>query len=206
MHPKPRSGSTYSTSVAFLRSEGETETAAVERLIREAAFTHVNRLVALRVAEGLGILPEAIGNGLASQGFRDFAEIAPGERGMRTGSASVYSYGSALTSCRSTCRHCSTPGTPLLELEPSTAAFSELIELFVASDETIWSAPDALGWSYQFFNSAEERKEMRESSAPAQLAGAGSSEPVLHALVRRRVSRAKRARCTPRRLVSGARR
>ena len=67
--------------VAFLRSEGETEFAAVERLIREAAFTHVNRLVALRVAEGLGILPEAIGNGLASQGFRDFAEIAPGQRG-----------------------------------------------------------------------------------------------------------------------------
>ena len=88
--------------VAFLRSEGETEPAAVERLIREAAFTHVNRLVALRVAEGLGILPEAIGRGLASQGFRDFAEIAPGERVMRTGSAFVYSCGSALTSCRST--------------------------------------------------------------------------------------------------------
>ena len=58
------------------------------------------------------------------------------------------------------------PRNPLLELEPSTAAFSELIELFVAADETIWSAPDALGWSYQFFNSGEERKEMRESSAP----------------------------------------
>jgi hypothetical protein len=63
--------------VAFLRNEGETASASVERLIREAAFTHVNRLVALRVAEGLGILPGAIGKGLASQGFRDFAEIAP---------------------------------------------------------------------------------------------------------------------------------
>ena len=53
------------------------------------------------------------------------------------------------------------PRNPLLELEPSTAAFSELIELFVAADEPIWSAPDALGWSYQFFNSGEERKEMQ---------------------------------------------
>ncbi len=151
--------------VAFLRSEGETEPAAVERLIREAAFTHVNRLVALRVAEGLGILPEAIGSGLASQGFRDFAEIAPASADedwerfrlfVRICADELSSDVPALFD----------PRNPLLELEPSTTAFSELIESFVAADETIWSAPDALGWSYQFFNSAEERKEMRESSAP----------------------------------------
>ncbi len=151
--------------VAFLRSEGETERAAVERLVREAAFTHVNRLVALRVAEGLGILPEAIGNGLASQGFRDFAEIAPASADeewerfrlfVRICADELSADVPALFD----------PRNPLLELEPSTAAFSELIESFVAADETIWSAPDALGWSYQFFNSADERKEMRESSAP----------------------------------------
>ena len=151
--------------VAFLRSEGETALAAVERLIREAAFTHLNRLVALRVAEGLGILPEAIGNGLASQGFRDFAEIAPASADeewerfrllVRICADELSAEVPALFD----------PRNPLLELEPSTASFSELIELFVAADKTIWSAPDALGWSYQFFNSAEERKEMRESSAP----------------------------------------
>ena len=151
--------------VTFLRSEGETEPAAVERLIREAAFTHVNRLVALLVAEGLGVLPEAIGNGLASQGFRDFAEIARASADeewerfrlfVRICADELSADVPALFD----------PRNPLLQLEPSTAAFSELIELFVASDETIWSAPDALGWSYQFFNSAEERKEMRESSAP----------------------------------------
>ena len=151
--------------VAFLRSEGETELTAVERLIREAAFTHVNRLVALGVAEGLGILPETIGNGLASQGFRDFAEVAPASAEeewerfrlfVRICADELSADAPALFD----------PRNPLLELEPSTASFSELIELFVAADETIWSAPDALGWSYQFFNSAEERKEMRESSAP----------------------------------------
>ena len=151
--------------IEFLRSEGETEPAAVERLIREAAFTHVNRLVALRVAEGLGILPEAIGNGLSSQGFRDFGEIAPTSADEEWERFRLF------------VRICADelsgdvpalfdPRNPLLELEPSTASFSELIELFVAADEAIWSAPDTLGWSYQFFNSAEERKEMRESSAP----------------------------------------
>ena len=151
--------------ISFLRSEGESGFAAVERLVREAAFTHINRLVALRVAEGIGILPEAIGNGLASQGFRDFAEIAPASADEEWERFRLF------------VRICADelsgdvptlfdPRNPLLELEPSTAAFSELIELFVASDETIWGAPDALGWSYQFFNTAEERKEMRESPAP----------------------------------------
>ena len=151
--------------VAYLRSEGETQLAAVERLIREAAFTHVNRLVALRVAEGLGYLPEAIGKGLASQGFRDFAEIAPASADEQWERFRLF------------VRICADelsadvpalfdPRNPLLELEPSAASFSVLIGLFVAADETIWSAPDTLGWSYQFFNSAEERREMRESSAP----------------------------------------
>lgn len=151
--------------IAYLRSEGETECSAVERLIREAAFTHVNRLVALRVAEGLGVLPEVIGNGLVSQGFRDFAEIAPASANeewerfrllVRICADELSADVPALFD----------PRNPLLELEPSMAAFSELIELFVAVDGSIWSAPDAFGWSYQFFNSADERKEMRESSAP----------------------------------------
>ena len=151
--------------VAYLRSEGETELAAVERLIREAAFTHANRLVALRVAEGLGHVPEAIGRGLESQGFRDFAEIAPASANeewerfrlfVRICADELSADVPALFD----------PRNPLLELEPSTASFSELIGLFVVADETIWSAPDTLGWSYQFFNSAEERREMRESSAP----------------------------------------
>ena len=151
--------------IAYLRSEGETESTAVERMIREAAFTHLNRLVALRVAEGLAILPEAIGNGLSSQGFRDFAEIAPASASeewerfrlfVRICADELSSDVPALFD----------PRNPLLELEPSTASFSELVELFATVDEAIWSAPDALGWSYQFFNSAEERREMRESSAP----------------------------------------
>ena len=151
--------------VAFLRSEGETELAAVERLIREAAFTHVNRLVALRVAEGLGILPEAIGKGLASQGFRDFAEIAPASADEEWERFRLFVRICADELCADV-PALFDPRNPLLELEPSSASFSELIELLVAVDKEVWSAPDALGWSYQFFNSAEERREMRESPAP----------------------------------------
>jgi hypothetical protein len=59
------------------------------------------------------------------------------------------------------------PRNPLLALEPSTAAFSDLVALLADPGTAgIWPAPDALGWAYQFFNTADERREMREAQAP----------------------------------------
>lgn len=151
--------------ISFLRSEGETAQAAVDRLVREAAFTHLNRFIALRVAEGLGIMPQAIADGISSQGFRDFIEIAPASADedwerfrlfLRVCADELSTDVPALFD----------PRNPLLELEPTTATFADLINLIAASDVHIWTAPDALGWSYQFFNSGDERREMRESSAP----------------------------------------
>ncbi|MFN3256263.1 MAG: Eco57I restriction-modification methylase domain-containing protein [Ilumatobacter sp.] len=151
--------------ISFLRSEGETARAAVDRLVREAAFTHLNRFIALRVAEGLGIMQEAIADGISSLGFRDFIEIAPASADedwerfrlfLRICADELSTDVPALFD----------PRNPLLDLEPTTATFAELINLIAGSDEDIWTAPDALGWSYQFFNSGDERREMRESSAP----------------------------------------
>ena len=59
------------------------------------------------------------------------------------------------------------PRNPLLALEPSTAAFDELVALLADPGTTeIWAASDTLGWSYQFFNTGDERRQMREAAAP----------------------------------------
>ena len=63
--------------VTHLRTLGEDPAGAVARLLREAAFTHVNRLVAIRVAEAIGFLPESLARGTQSRGFRDMGEIMP---------------------------------------------------------------------------------------------------------------------------------
>ena len=55
----------------YLVREGAAGGEAVERLIREAAFTAVNRLLAVRVAEATGVLPEALSRGRQSAGYRD---------------------------------------------------------------------------------------------------------------------------------------
>ena len=151
--------------VEFLRSEGEDAVGSVERLVREAAFTHLNRLVAVRVAEAIGLLPETIGRGVASSGFRDFSELAPTVAETEWGRFAVF--------VRLCADELATdvpalfdPRNPLLELELSEPVLRRVVESIAAIDDMVWAAPDTLGWAYQFFNTGEERREMRESSAP----------------------------------------
>jgi hypothetical protein len=148
--------------VAHLRTLGEDPPGAVGRLLREAAFTHLNRLVAIRIAEAIGLLPESLANGAQSSGFKDLGEIMP------TLASDYRAYvGLCGDELAADAPALFDPRNPLLALEPSTAAFDQLVALLADRETTdIWLAPDTLGWAYQFFNTGDERREMRESSAP----------------------------------------
>ena len=148
--------------VDHFRALGEEPAGAVARLLREAAFTHLNRLIAIRIAEAIGLLPESLANGPQSRGFRDLGEIMP---------ILADDYRAYLRLCGDELAADAPvlfdPRNPLLALEPSTAAFDELVALMAdPATADIWHAPDALGWAYQFFNTADERREMREVQAP----------------------------------------
>jgi hypothetical protein len=58
-------------ALRYLTSEGQAPGDAVARLMREAAFTAVNRLLAVRVAEAIGILPPVLAAGRQSRGYRE---------------------------------------------------------------------------------------------------------------------------------------
>jgi hypothetical protein len=148
--------------ITHLRALGEDPAGAVARLLREAAFTHLNRLVAIRVAEAIGFLPESLAKGTQSRGFKDMGEIMP---------MLAADYRGYLRLCGDELAADAPvlfdPRNPLLELEPSTAAFEELVALLADPGTTeIWAASDTLGWSYQFFNTGDERRQMREAAAP----------------------------------------
>ncbi len=151
--------------VEFLRSEGEDEPGSVARLVREAAFTHTNRLIAVRVAEAIGLLPETMAKGTASSGFRDFSELAPTIAATEWGRFAEF-----LRLCADELAAdvpaLFDPRNPLLDLAPSEPVLARVVEAIAALDDELWAAPDTLGWAYQFFNTGEERREMRESSAP----------------------------------------
>ena len=148
--------------VTHLRTLGEDPAGAVARLLREAAFTHVNRLIAIRVAEAIGLLPESLARGPQSRGFSDLGEIMPMLSADYRGYLRLC--GDELAADTPILFD---PRNPLLALEPSTAAFDELVALLADPGTTgIWAASDTLGWSYQFFNTGDERRQMREAAAP----------------------------------------
>lgn len=149
-----------------LQAQGESSNDPFDRLVREAAFTHLNRLFAIRVAEAIGLLQPSLSDGRGSVGFREVLEVAPLLSADPTGGYWTYLRlcGDELAADAPVLFD---PRNPLLSLAPSPSALDELVALL--SDKALteaWTAPDAFGWAYQFFNTAEERRQMREAGAP----------------------------------------
>lgn len=149
--------------INYLRSEGKGRDESVNRLVREAAFTHLNRIIAVRIAEAVEIIPPTISEGLSSAGFQDFAELAS------TAASTEWERFSILVNLCADELSADVPAlfdprNPLLALAVSESVFAKLIESITELPDEIWAAPDALGWTYQFFNTSEERRRMREES------------------------------------------
>lgn len=51
-------------------------TQGLDRIVREQAFTVLNRLAALRMAEARGLLVESVGNGFQAKGFQLYSRLA----------------------------------------------------------------------------------------------------------------------------------
>ena len=140
---------------------------AVARLVREQAFTVVNRLAAIRMAEKRGLIPLSVGKGYQSDGFRMYDMVAG------KGLGEVYQRYRRYLFCLFDelaleigilfQRH-----SPQGLLFPREKALLDLIELLNASDlDSLWVEDETIGWIYQYYNDPLERKKMRdESSAP----------------------------------------
>jgi hypothetical protein len=137
----------------------------LDRILREQAFTVLNRLAALRLMEARGILIESVAKGYRSKAFQLYRQVAGtalGETGdtYRIFLFSLFDMFAA-----------DLPGlfdrySPMGRLFPREPAFLDLLALMNAPDlEPLWGEDETIGWIYQYFNSAEERKRMRKESA-----------------------------------------
>jgi SAM-dependent methyltransferase len=155
----------------YFAAEGDAGKEGRERLVREAVFTHLNRLLAIRIAETLGLIPESIAKGRGSSGFRDIlADVAPLLGADETGG-----YWKYLSLCGDELAADAPvlfdPRNPLLALEPGPRALDKVVAQLAPpydteSGESLWSAADTLGWAYQFFNTDQERRQMHANPAP----------------------------------------
>jgi len=140
---------------------------SLDRIVREQAFTVLNRLAALRMAEARGFLLESIANGYSSKGFQLYKQLAGSALG-ETGDAyrnylfslfDEFSLDLAVLFDRHSAQG---------RLFPRESALLELLEQINHHEiEYLWAEDETIGWIYQYFNSQEERKKMRaESQAP----------------------------------------
>ena len=139
---------------------------AIEQLAREQAFTVLNRLAAIRMAEKRSIVQESVAKGYQSRGFKVFGSLA--------GSSLGEIYSRYLQYIHCLFNELAIDLGALFDLKspqgllfPRENCLISVLELFNSPDlEALWAEDEAVGWIYQYYNDPAERKEMRKSSAP----------------------------------------
>ncbi|MFC6380854.1 BREX-1 system adenine-specific DNA-methyltransferase PglX [Psychrobacter glacincola] len=136
----------------------------LSRIVREQAFTVLNRLAALRMAEARDFLLESVGKGQSSKGFQLYRQLAGTSHG-ETGDAyrnylfslfDEFSIDLAVLFDRY-----STQG----RLFPRETALLELLaEINHNEIEALWAEDETIGWIYQFWNGRDEIDKMRSAS------------------------------------------
>ena len=140
---------------------------ALDRIVREQAFTVLNRLAALRLMEARGILLESVARGYQSTAFQLYQRVAGSALG-ETGDAYRVFLFSLFDMFADDLPSLFDRHSPFGRLFPREATFLRLLDLLNAVDlEPLWGEDETIGWVYQYFNSTEERRRMRkESGAP----------------------------------------
>jgi hypothetical protein len=139
--------------------------AAIADYLRDAAFTTLNRFVALKMLETRALVQECITKGEQSSGYREFCGMAhgvallPNSAGYRLYIESLFDELSTEVKVLFDRRDAASV------LWPKRATFEALLDVFNSADLSgVWGDDETIGWVYQFFNSADERKKMREES------------------------------------------
>lgn len=136
----------------------------LQRIVREQAFTVLNRLCALRMAESRGILLESIARGYQSKGFQLYARLAGTGLG-ETGDAYRSYLFSLFDEFAVDLAVLFDRFSPQGRLFPRQTALNSLLDLINDPEiEQLWAEDETIGWMYQYFNTKEERKAMRDAS------------------------------------------
>lgn len=136
----------------------------LDRIVREQAFTVLNRLAALRMSEARGLLIESVGNGFQAKGFQLYARLAGTGLGETSDAYRTYLF-SVFDELSQDLPALFDRFSPQGRLFPRDAALLYVLTLINDADiAPLWSEDETIGWIYQYFNSKEERKAMRDAS------------------------------------------
>ncbi|MGG7633965.1 BREX-1 system adenine-specific DNA-methyltransferase PglX [Pseudomonas sp. ES1] len=139
--------------------------AAIDRIIREQAFTVLNRLAALLMMEARGLLAAAVvSQGQQSQAFELYKMVAGsalGETGEAYRTFLFSLFDEFAIDLPALFDRYAAQGR-LFPREPALLAVLEVLNHHEI--QSLWGEDETIGWIYQYFNSKEERKAMRDAS------------------------------------------
>ena len=143
--------------------EGRKDADKVAAFVREAAFTILNRFVALKMLEARRLVQECVSRGEESSGFREYVLLAPGLAELGSKSYQLYIESLFDEVGREVRVLFDRFAVPVL-IWPRGRAFDRMLELLNAPDlDGSWAEDETIGWVYQYFNSDEERRSIRKA-------------------------------------------
>lgn len=142
----------------------DTPAEILNRIVREQAFTVLNRLCAVRMAEARDLLIESIAKGYQSKGFQLYARLAGHALG-ETGDAYKTFLFSVFDECALDLPVLFDPFDQHGRLFPRESVLLKVLDEINHHELAhLWAEDETIGWIYQYFNSKEERKAMRDAS------------------------------------------
>jgi len=154
-------------AIEHRRASGMPKATAVADYTREAAFTILNRFVALKMLEARGLILESVSRGEQSSGFSELGRLAPGladlpDHGYRLYLECLFDELGREIGVLFDRRY------PASLLWPRRQPLADLLAILNDPDLSgIWREDETVGWVYQYFNGEDERRQMRaESAAP----------------------------------------
>ena len=157
---------------ATMVGDGAISRAAVEQLIREVGFTHLNRLCAYKILEDRKLIREVLGRGLNSTGFKFYLADHPADEELWSGGRQDLAYRHFLEWLGATLSQeigvLFSPHDPANRLFPPHRVLEQLLALLNSADlAEVWDDDETIGWVYQYYTPKELRdKARKESSAP----------------------------------------
>ncbi|WP_212771986.1 hypothetical protein [Acinetobacter nosocomialis] len=138
--------------------------AVLDRMVREQAFTVLNRLAALLMMEARGQLIESVSKGYQSRGYQLYSRIAGTALGETGQAYQIYLFSVFDELAQELPTLFDRYAANALLFPRETALRTLLDELNHFEIEPLWAEDETIGWIYQYFNSKEERKAMRDAS------------------------------------------
>jgi hypothetical protein len=143
---------------------------AVQQLIRETSFTHLNRLCAYKMMEVRDLIRTAVSKGIKSQGFMFYMADHPADENHWKGGQQELAYRHFLLWLGGTFANeipaLFSPHDPANRLFPAQRVLDQVLELINGDElKNIWEQDETIGWIYQYFTPKELRDQARKESA-----------------------------------------